>query len=162
MSRHPDFPGHASAVIALLNSVYLMKIQGKFAIVSNSKFMWHVLRLPMSFFSQRMAGDIAMRQKANQDIASLLIGVFAPLIMDGVMMLSYLIIMARYSLPLTCIGVLSVLVHVWTAAVISSKRINIQPMPLPQSLPLQTETLRHSLPGAFLQIQLCFFLPRQV
>ncbi len=112
-------------VIALLNSVYLMKIQGKFAIVSNSKFMWHVLRLPMSFFSQRMAGDIAMRQKANQDIASLLIGVFAPLIMDGVMMLSYLIIMARYSLPLTCIGVLSVLVHVWTAAVISSKRINI-------------------------------------
>lgn len=110
---------------ALLNAVCLLKIQGKFAIVSNSKFMWHVLRLPMSFFSQRMAGDIVMRQKANQDIASLLVGVFAPLIMDMVMMFFYLAVMLRYSLPLTCIGVLSILFHVWMAAVISSKRINI-------------------------------------
>lgn len=112
-------------IITLLNSVYLLKIQGKFAIVSNAKFMWHVLRLPMSFFSQRMAGDIAMRQKANQDIASLLVGVFAPLIMNGVMMFFYLTIMLRYSLPLACIGVLSILFHVWIAAVISSKRVNI-------------------------------------
>lgn len=112
-------------ILAWLNAVCLLKIQGKFAIVANSKFMWHVLKLPMEFFSQRMAGDIAMRQRANQDIASLLVKTFAPLAMNFVMMIFYLAVMLRYSLPLTCVGMASILINVWLAAVISSKRINI-------------------------------------
>lgn len=115
----------AQFVIAWLTAVYLLKIQGKFAIVANSKFMWHVLKLPMEFFSQRMAGDIAMRQRANQDVASLLVKTFAPLAMNFVMMVFYLAIMLRYSLTLTCIGMASILINVWLAAVISAKRINV-------------------------------------
>lgn len=112
-------------VLAWMRAVNLLKIQGKFAVVANSKFMWHVLKLPMEFFSQRLAGDIAMRQKANQDIASSLIQTFAPLVMNGVMMVFYLAVMARYSLPLTCIGMASILINVWLASVISAKRIHI-------------------------------------
>lgn len=115
----------AQFAIAWVRAVYLLKIQGKFAISANSKFMWHVLKLPMEFFSQRMAGDIAMRQKANQDIASFLVKTFAPLAMNFVMMIFYLTVMMRYSLPLTCIGMLSIFVNVWLAAVISAKRIHI-------------------------------------
>lgn len=112
-------------ILAWMRAVNLLKIQGKFAVVANSEFMWHVLKLPMEFFSQRLAGDIAMRQKANQNIASSLVQTFAPLVMNGVMMVFYLVVMVRYSLPLTCIGMASILINVWLASVISAKRIHI-------------------------------------
>lgn len=115
----------AEFMLAWMRAVNLLKIQGKFAVVANSEFMWHVLKLPMEFFSQRLAGDIAMRQKANQNIASSLVQTFAPLVMNGVMMVFYLVVMVRYSLPLTCIGMASILINVWLASVISAKRIHI-------------------------------------
>ena len=37
-----------------------------------SRFLWHVLALPMEFFTQRHAGDIANRVAINEQIARLL------------------------------------------------------------------------------------------
>ena len=45
-------------IVAWIQSVYSLKINGKLSMVGNSTFMWQVLRMPMDFFSQRMAGDI--------------------------------------------------------------------------------------------------------
>ena len=111
--------------VGWIRGVYMLKIQGKLAVVANAEFVWHVLRLPVEFFSQRMAGDIAARQRLNQDIASQMIGIFAPLLLNFVMMIFYLMIMLRYSLILTLIGVVSILIHVVSARVISEKRMNV-------------------------------------
>ena len=108
-----------------IKSVYLLKIEGKLAIVSNSKFMWHVLRVPMEFFSQRMAGDIADRQKKNETLSKDLMKTFAPLILDVIMILFYLFVMIRYSIILTIIGVSSIILDVFIARIISAKRVNI-------------------------------------
>lgn len=43
-------------VVGWVKAVYLLKINGKFAIVGNSLFMWHILHPPTDFFSQHMAG----------------------------------------------------------------------------------------------------------
>ncbi len=109
----------------LIKEIYLLKIEGKMAIISNSKFMWHVLRLPVDFFSQRMAGDITTRQKTNQDIASAMIKIFAPLVLNFLMMIFYLTVMIEYNLYITFVGVFSVLINVILAGIISDKRINI-------------------------------------
>ncbi len=45
----------ALLLIQYLQAQYLRKIEGKLAVVANASFMWHVLRLPMQFFSQRQA-----------------------------------------------------------------------------------------------------------
>ena len=37
-------------VVALLEAVYWLKIEGRFAIKANEEFMWHVLRLPVGVF----------------------------------------------------------------------------------------------------------------
>ncbi len=108
-----------------IRAVFTLKIEGKLAIVANSSFMWHVLRLPMEFFSQRMSGDILSRQSANEGVASSLINRFAPLLLDFAMMLLYLVIMLRYSLLLTLVGLSSILINMGTAFIISNKRINI-------------------------------------
>ena len=46
------------ALTEMIRSVYMLKIHGKMAVSASCGFIWHVLRLPMDFFSQRMAGDI--------------------------------------------------------------------------------------------------------
>lgn len=112
-------------VVQWVQAVYVLKINGKLAVVGNSTFLWHVLRMPMEFFSQRMAGDIQQRQSTNASIANTLINTFAPLVLDAVMMVFYLVVMLRYSLPLTCIGLLSIAVNLVMSRVISQKRVNI-------------------------------------
>lgn len=57
----------------------------------NTTFMWKVLRMPMEFFSQRMAGDIQGRQASNAMIAEQLVETFAPLALNAVMMVFYLV-----------------------------------------------------------------------
>lgn len=112
-------------VVAWIQAVYSLRINGKLAVVGNTTFMWKVLRMPMEFFSQRMAGDIQGRQSANAEIAGQLVNTFAPLALDAAMMVFYLVVMLRYSVVLTLIGLASVLANLALARVISKKRINI-------------------------------------
>ena len=114
-----------AVVVSFINTIYLYKIRGKLAIVANSSFLWHVLRLPIEFFSQRMAGDIAQRQDSNETIAETLISKLAPLILNVLLMVFYLAVMLGYSVTLTLIGIGAILINVVIAAVISKKRIAI-------------------------------------
>ena len=114
-----------SLVVAWVQAVYTLKLNGKLAIVANSSFLWHVLRMPMEFFSQRMAGDIAMRQSLNEGIANALISTFAPLVLQTGMMVFYLAAMLRYSVLLTAVGVASLLINLIMARIISQKRVNV-------------------------------------
>lgn len=111
--------------VVLVQTVYMLKMEGKLAVVANASFLWHVLRLPMEFFSQRMAGDIAMRQQSNEGIASSLIKQLGPVLLHFAMLLFYLLVMLRYSPLLTGVGLLSVVVNMVVAQIISKKRINV-------------------------------------
>ncbi len=111
--------------VSLINTLYMLKIRGKLAIVANTKFFWHVIRLPMEFFSQRMAGDIAARQTSNETIAETLIAQLAPVLLNIGMLVFYLAVMLRYSLLLTCVGLASTFLNILVARRIAGKRINI-------------------------------------
>ena len=87
--------------------------------------MWKVLRMPMEFFSQRMAGDIQARQGTNAAIANDLVNTFAPLALDAVMMVFYLAVMIRYSWLLTLVGIASIFINLFLSRIISKKRVNI-------------------------------------
>lgn len=112
-------------IVAWIQQVYMVKADGKIAIVSNAEFMWHVLRLPMEFFSQRMAGDILARKEQNAGIANTLIQSFAPLVIKSAMMIFYVLVMIRYSLVLTCVGLLSIIINLFVSRYISNKRVNL-------------------------------------
>ncbi len=114
-----------SIVVEWLRAIYSLKINGKFAAVGNATYFWHILHLPMTFFSQRMAGDIAGRQALNASIANTLVNTFVPLLLDTGMMLFYLIVMIRYSWLLTIIGIFSIFINFIVSRFISNRRINI-------------------------------------
>ncbi|MGM9644944.1 MAG: NHLP family bacteriocin export ABC transporter peptidase/permease/ATPase subunit [Eubacteriales bacterium] len=112
-------------VIAALEIYYSNRINGKLATVGSSTFLWKVLHLPMEFFSQRLAGDIQGRQGSNASIANSVVNTFAPLALNAIMMVFYLVVMIRYSWILTLVGLSSLVINAWMSRVISKKRINI-------------------------------------
>ena len=114
-----------TGVASILNAVYLLRIQGKIAVVSSSRFMRHLLHLPMGFYSQRMVGDLQQRQSANEVIAYQLIGQLAPVLVGVFMLVLYLVIMLNYSVLLTIVGLLTVVANALLARYISKKRVNI-------------------------------------
>lgn len=127
--------------MSALQAIYLLRINGKMAAVGNASYMWKILRLPMKFFSQRMAGDIQGRQKTNASIANNLIGTFAPLFFNTVMMIFYLVVMLRYSVMLTLIGLASMAINALVSNYISQKRINITRVSMRDSAKLSSATV---------------------
>ena len=114
-----------TGVVSILNAVYLMRIQGKIAVVSSSRFMRHLLHLPVGFYAQRMVGDLQQRQSMNEHIAFALIGQLAPVLVNTVMLVLYLLVMLNYSVLLTIVGLVTVVLNALVARYISRKRINV-------------------------------------
>ena len=112
-------------LVAWVRTIYSLRIDGKMAVIGTTSFMWKVLRMPMEFFSQRMAGDIASRQGSNASIARNLVNTFAPLALNTAMMIFYLVVMLRYSWLLTLVGLISILVNLLMSRIISKKRVNL-------------------------------------
>lgn len=122
------FSVFASIIVLMnwVNAIYGLKIQGKMSAVGSSSYLWKILRLPMQFFDQRLAGDLSERQATNASIAGTLVNTFGPLLINTAMMVFYLFIMVRHNLYLTLIGVGAIFVNMFVSAIITNKRINIQ------------------------------------
>lgn len=117
--------GILQLAIGWLQAIALLKLNGKLAAVSSTGYLWHVLHLPMSFFSQRMAGDIQQRQNDNAAIAKTLVETLAPLALQSFLMAFYLVLMLWYNWMLALVG-LGALVLQWSlSAILSRKRVNI-------------------------------------
>ena len=127
-------------IMSAMTAIYSLRISGKMAAVGSSTYMWKVLNLPMEFFSQRYAGDIQGRQTSNASIANTLINTFAPLLLNTAMMVIYLVLMLRYSLILTAIGLFSLTVNAVVSDYISRKRVNILRVSLRDSAKLSSAT----------------------
>ena len=117
--------GTLQIIADAVRAVYTHRINGKMAVIGSSSYMWKVLRLPLDFFSQRMAGDIQMRRANNETIANTLIETIAPILLNAAMMIFYLVVMIRYSVMLTLIGVGTIVINAFVGRLISKKRVNI-------------------------------------
>lgn len=111
-------------VAEAMQSIYWLKVQGKMAVQASSSFMWHVLRLPVAFFAQRYLGDIANRQSSNESIAATLIGKIAPVGVGICLLVLYACIMFRYSVVLSVVGMLAVVINLAAMRITSARRVS--------------------------------------
>ena len=112
-------------VVRLTSTLYSLKINGKMSVVGSSSYMWKVLKLPMEFFAQRMIGDILRRKDTNESIAQTLVNVLAPLLLNGAMLIFYLVVMIRKSLLLTAIGISTLFINLVVSNIVSARRVNM-------------------------------------
>ena len=128
-------------IVQWAQAIYNLKINGKMAIEGNASFMWKVLKLPMEFFSQRMTGDIMMRQGTNASIAGTLVDTVAPLALNTLMMIFYLVVMLRYSVVMTLVGIASLGLNLIVARYLSNKRVNLMRVEMRDAGKLASATL---------------------
>ena len=128
-------------IVRWAQAVYNLKINGKMAIEGNASFMWKVLKLPMEFFSQRLTGDIMQRQSTNASIAETLVNTVAPLALNTLMMIFYLVVMLRYSWLMTLVGILSLGLDLIVARYLSSRRVNLMRVEMRDAGKLASATL---------------------
>ena len=113
--KHPDWMFNfmlamtASFVICgimtWLQAVILTRWQRKLTLADSSSFFWHLLRLPMAFFHQRYAAEVASRVGFNESIAGVLSGPAATAVLNLLVAIFYLLLLLQYDVTLTLIGI---------------------------------------------------------
>jgi ATP-binding cassette subfamily C protein len=110
--------------LILLRLRYLRRLKVKLAVVFSSRFLWHLLRLPASFYAQRYAGEIANRTSLNDRVAEVLSGQLATTAIDAVMVVFYVLVMSQYDLVLTALAVGLAIVNVLALVWIARQRVD--------------------------------------
>ncbi|SMC89527.1 NHLP family bacteriocin export ABC transporter peptidase/permease/ATPase subunit [Sporomusa malonica] len=89
----------------------LTRWQGSMTIGDSSRYLWHLLRLPIDFFQQRSIGEVASRLRFNESVASVLTGQAATAVLDVTVAVFYLVLLLQYNVTLTIIGVVFTLIN---------------------------------------------------
>ncbi|HEY9897737.1 MAG TPA: NHLP family bacteriocin export ABC transporter peptidase/permease/ATPase subunit [Pantanalinema sp.] len=95
------------AGLTQLRIFYLRRLKLKLSVVHSSRFLQHLLHLPMDFYSQRYAGEVAGRIGMNDEVAGVLSGRLASSVIDTVMIVFYGALMFHYDPVLTGLVVAS-------------------------------------------------------
>ena len=113
--KHPDWMTNfclamtvsfiLSGIMAWLRAVVLTQWQRRLTLADSSSYFWHLLKLPMQFFHQRYAAEVAGRVGFNESIAGTLSGPAATAVLDLFVAVFYLLLLLQYNVALTLIGV---------------------------------------------------------
>jgi NHLM bacteriocin system ABC transporter peptidase/ATP-binding protein len=121
----------AMAITAILRAVLthiqlssLLRLENRLAVSTTGKFFWHILRLPMEFFSQRAPGELVARIEINDKVAGLLSGELATNAVNLLMVGFYALLMFQYDVALTVIGIVTAALNLAALRYVSRKRVD--------------------------------------
>ena len=113
-----------TGALTWIQQVYLLRLETRMAVGSSSRFLWHVLRLPSEFFSQRFAGDISSRVAINDRVAQLLSRDLATNALGVLMVVFFAAVLFQYDAVLTLVGIAVVSLNVAALRFVSRKRVD--------------------------------------
>ncbi|AFY34444.1 NHLP family bacteriocin export ABC transporter peptidase/permease/ATPase subunit [Calothrix sp. PCC 7507] len=113
-----------TGLLTLLQLQSLRRMRIKLSVSMSSQFLWHILRLPVSFYDQRFAGEISSRVNLNDSLASILSGRLATTAIAVVTVIFYAIVMLQYDKILTSIGIAFVVINLLALQWVSRRRVD--------------------------------------
>ncbi|HEY6359790.1 MAG TPA: NHLP family bacteriocin export ABC transporter peptidase/permease/ATPase subunit [Vicinamibacterales bacterium] len=99
--------GALTFALTLLQQRYLLRLENALSLGMSSRFLWHVLHLPVEFFTQRYAGEIAGRVAINDRIARLLSGDLATTTLSLLVIAGYAALLFQYDAVLAFASVVT-------------------------------------------------------
>ncbi len=87
-----------------LQRYILMRLNGRLSIEFSGKFLWHLLRLPVMFYTQRYPGEVAYRTNLNNVVATQMTGTLATTSIDLLLIFFYGAAMMLYDWTVGLIG----------------------------------------------------------
>lgn len=112
------------AFASYLQQNSLLRMETKLSVSSSAKFLWHMLQLPMEFFSQRFTGELASRVQVNETVASLLSGELTTSIVNILLVGFYAALMMQYDKVLTVISIAIALINLLALRMVSRRRVD--------------------------------------
>lgn len=88
----------------------------------NTSFIWRLLRLPISFYTQRYPGEVVDRTKLNDSIAQTVSGPISEMVANVITMLVLGAVLCFYNVWLTLIGIGFSLINFLVLAKLTAKR----------------------------------------
>lgn len=113
-----------TGALTWLQQAYLLRLETRMAVSSSSRFLWHVLKLPVEFFNQRFAGDVSNRVGINDRVAQLLSRDLAITFLGLVTIVFFAAVLFRYDALLTLVGILVISLNVAALRFVSRKRVD--------------------------------------
>lgn len=108
--------------LLFLQQSLLVRLNNRIAVAGASRFVWHLLHLPILFFTQRQTGDVASRITATNRLAATLSGDLTQAALDGATTLLLGIVLLVYDPLLGSIAVLALLPNILLLRVISARQ----------------------------------------
>ncbi len=118
------FTAGLNGCLTLLQLQFLRRMKIKLSVGMSSRFLWHILRLPVSFYDQRFAGEISSRVGLNDSLANILSGKLATTVIAVVMVIFYAVVMLQYDAVLTSIGIIFAAVNLLALQWVSRQRVD--------------------------------------
>ncbi len=97
--------GILRATLKGFEQYYLLRVETKMALATSAKFFWHVLRLPIEFYTQRSPGDISARVAIADRIAHILTADFAASLLSVATSIFFGLLMFFYDPGLALIAI---------------------------------------------------------
>ena len=114
-----------NAGLSWLQQHYLLRFETKLSLRETGKFIWHVMRLPVEFFTQRYAGEISSRVPLNDNVASIVSGHLAINLIALLTIVFYLAVMFYYDVVLTLVGLFFVILNIVVLKLSSRKMTDL-------------------------------------
>jgi NHLM bacteriocin system ABC transporter peptidase/ATP-binding protein len=112
------------ALLSWIQMYMMVRFEMSLSLSSTSKFLWHVLHLPMNFHTQRSAGDISVRVGTNDQIAQMLTGQLGNTFLNLIIIVFYAAMMFYYNVTMTLIVILISLLNLVALKYISKRRVD--------------------------------------
>ncbi|BAY26926.1 ABC transporter-related protein [Calothrix sp. NIES-2100] len=118
------FTAGLSGFLTLLQLQFLRQMKIKLSVGMKSRYLWHILRLPVSFYDQRYAGEISSRMELNDSIAGMLSGELATTVIAAASVFLYVIVMLQYDVVLTVIAIAFVIINLTALQWVRGRRVD--------------------------------------
>lgn len=120
--------GIVSLLLTWLQQHYLLRFSTRVGVALTAKVLWRLLHLPLDFFTQRFAGDIAGRLSSAGRVAAVVSGPLAISLVGLLSLILYGVMMVSYSLPLAGVVIGTALFNVAMARVLWRRLENARPL----------------------------------
>lgn len=99
------------------------KMQLRMTVTSTTGLLWHTLHLPLDWFHNKYAGEVAAKMAYPSDISQKMTDSMIPLISEIILTIVYVIFMFLYSVPLTFFALAYIVLSIVILRAVNKKRV---------------------------------------
>lgn len=111
--------------LSILRSYFINKFELFLSLKEGANFIWHILNLPIIFFTQRTPGDILSRTETTNSIALILANEVVATFLNALTVLLYTVVMFLFSPMLTFVSIFVVVLHLMILKFSAQQQINL-------------------------------------